>query len=138
MPTFSVSQIIGKNLIAASPVALKRQPTDAAPVIFTVLPGQPVGVVDSYLMPKAGRSRLYWAFIDSTGRPYYSEHRQGLYSLSALKDQGTITVKEQTEQQQEQQQTTAQVITKNITRIAIIIGAAIVLKNLLPNLFKGK
>ena len=31
------------------------------------------------------------------GKPYYTLHRPGLYSIEALQDQGALTVKEQTE-----------------------------------------
>lgn len=135
---YSVTEIIGKNLIAAAPVTIKRSPFDSAGSVYTVPTGQSVGVVYSYLMPKENRSVLYWVFKDSTGREYYAPHQQGLYSLTALKDQGTLTVKEQTEIKQEQSESLQTFLSKNIKIIVLIIAGAIVLKSVLPEIIKSR
>jgi len=138
MPTYSAAQIIGKNLIAAAPVPIRRSAQDSAPVVYTVPVSQPVGIVDSYLMPSANRSALYWVFYDANGRPYYAPHREGLFSLTALKEQGTVTVKEQTEAAQQSQQTTGDYITKNLKTLVLIAGGIIIIKSLLPYIFKDR
>lgn len=138
MTTYSAATIIGKTLIAAKPVAIKRLATDAAPVVFTVAVGQPVGVVDSYLNPKEGRSRLYWSFRDNSGRYYYAEHIPGNYSLSALKDQGAMTTKEETEAAQANNKpfNLAEFIQKNITLVVVAAAVVALGKAPLENLFK--
>jgi hypothetical protein len=96
MSLYSASEIIGKDLFAKQPIILKRVPTDSAPGIYTVAPGGRVGQVYSYLDYKPGiRNSLYWMFYDSANRPYYSEHKEGAYDLNTLKEQGSLSVKEQ-------------------------------------------
>jgi len=138
MPTYSAAQIVGKNLIAASPIPVRRIANDNAPIVYTVPTGQPVGVVDTYLLPNENRSTVYWVFNDANGRPYYTPHREGLYSLTALKEQGTVTVKEQTEQATQAQETTGQMITKNLRFIVLIAAGAFILKSFLPELIKKR
>lgn len=138
MTTYSADAIIGKTLIAAKPVQIKRIPMDNATVVFTVATGQPVGVVTSFVNPAEGRSRLYWQFRDKDGRYYYSEHVQGLYSLSALSDQGVLTTKQETEAAAEANKkfNLAEFIQKNITLVVITAAAVALGKQPLANLFK--
>jgi hypothetical protein len=138
MTTYSADALIGKTLIAAKPVPIKRLPMDSAPVVFTVAVGQPVGIVSSYVNPTEGRSRLYWMFRDKDGRYYYSEHVQGLYSLSALTDQGVLTTKQETEAAADANKkfNLAEFIQKNITLVVIVAGVVALGKQPLANLFK--
>jgi hypothetical protein len=138
MTTYSADALIGKTLIAAKPVPIKRVPLDNAAVVFTVATGQPVGVVSSFVNPTVGRSRLYWMFRDKDGRYYYSEHVQGLYSLSALTDQGVLTTKQETEAAAEANKkfNLAEFIQKNITLVVIAAAAVALGKQPIANLFK--
>jgi len=135
---FSADSIIGKTLIAAKPVSITRFASDTAPVVFTVSPGQPVGVVDSYLKPGTGRSRLWWQFRDNTGRFYYSEQVTGNYSLTALKDQGVLTTKEETEKAEAENKpfSLPDFIQKNIYLVVIAAAIVALAKQPLSNLLK--
>ncbi len=82
MPTYSAADIIGATLIAKQPVPIVASPYDDAPTIRTVATGQPVGIVDSYLEPAAGRSGLYWMYYDLNNQPYYTRHHSGWYEVS--------------------------------------------------------
>lgn len=97
MPTYSASQIVGKSLIARQTVPIKRQPSKSAPTVYTATPGTFIGVVYSWVTEGPD---LYWQFLDENGKPYYTLHKPGLYSIDALQDQGALTVQEQTEQEQ--------------------------------------
>lgn len=101
MPYYSADQIIGKNLIAASLVPLKRLASQSSPTVFTVPVGSNVGTVFSYVIREG---KLWWMFYDENGRPYYSEQKTGYYNLAHLQDQGALTVKEETELQQQEQE----------------------------------
>lgn len=134
MPIFDASQIVGKTLFAAVPVALKRAANDSAPTIYTVAAGQAVGRVDSFVNPGAGRATLYWQFIDTNGRPYYAAHVTGRFSLSALKEQGALTVKQEQAQQEQAQLTTGQRIEKTARLLIWVIAGALVLREVVPAL----
>jgi hypothetical protein len=99
--TYSADQIIGKTLVARRNVELKRLPSDTAPVTYTVKPGQTVGVVYSYLLPKAGRSTLYWQFIDANGNYFYAPHKEGIYDIDIIKTQGGKTTEEKRKEEEE-------------------------------------
>lgn len=99
--TFNAAQIIGRTLYAFTDVNLTRQPMDGAAPIFTVKRGAPVGVVYSFLLPKEGRSALWWVFKDANGREYYAEHKVGKFDFQALTAQGakdTETIIKEAEQ----------------------------------------
>ena len=98
---YSVTQIIGKTLIANTEVAIKRTAADGSPSVYTVKKGQAVGQVYSYLEPNPNRKSLYWMFLDAYSKPYYVEHKQGLFSIQGLTSQGAITIEEEVEQQKE-------------------------------------
>lgn len=140
MPTFSASQIVGKNLLAAGPVKIKRLPLDsdtAAPVVYTAGSGQPVGVVYSWVMPGPGRSTLYWQFYDNNGRAYYAAHKEGAYNIQNLVEQGTLTVKEQTAAAAAAAAANMPLgdwIKQNIKGLVLLVAAAAVAKSVLPQL----
>ena len=99
--TYSADQIIGKSLVAKKSVELKRLPQDSAPSIYTVKPGQTVGVVYSYLLPKEGRSTLYWQFIDANGRYFYAAHKEGIFDIDSIKTQGGKSTEEKLKEEEE-------------------------------------
>lgn len=133
---YSASQIIDKTLIAARPVQIKRTATDSAPAVYTVATGNPVGKVFSYISPGTGRNSLYWAFNDQYGRPYYAKHETGAFSLTALKDQGAITVKEETALEQSASETTADFFKKYAKTALWVIAGVMVARAVLPELVK--
>lgn len=142
---YNAAQIIGKTLIAAAPVALKRLPLDSAPGLYTVPRGVSVGVVDTYLLAGPDRSNLYWSFKDQYGRPYYAKHETGLFSLSALKDQGAQSTIEVTEakKKEEQEQAARDLsiidwIKLNGMKVAGLIAVVVIGKEILPGLLKSK
>ncbi len=135
---YSAADIVGKTLYGQSPIQIKRLPADSATVVYTAGTGQALGVVYSYLLPGPDRKSLYWMFKDSGGKPYYSAHAPGAYSLSALKSQGVLTVKEKAQELEKANESTGDKIIGGVKTVALIIGAAIVLKALLPDLLKGK
>jgi hypothetical protein len=136
MPIYSAADIIGKTLIAKKSIGIKREPTDLASIIFTVQPGQSVGIVDSYYNVIPGRSVLYWGFKDANGRNYYAPHLEGYFDLTALKDQGVITTQEKTQLELQKNETTKSFIERNIKNIIIIAAAAYILKEPIKNLLK--
>jgi hypothetical protein len=135
---YSAADIIDKTLIAKENIAIKRLPLDSAPTVFTVQSGQPVGRVNSWLSAGAGRSTLYWMFLDSNGRPYYAAHTANSYSLSAIKQQGVVSVKEAAEAAAAKTETTSDFLKKYAKTALYVVAAAVVLKSVLPELIKRK
>jgi len=138
MPVYSASQIVGKSLIATQSVIVKRQPYDNAPKVYTVLRGQTVGVVNSFLNPKEGRKNLYWSFMDSNKRPYYVAHKAGLFSLTALNEQGVLTVKEEQAAADNANKTFGDKILDVAKKGGGLLIAALVAIKVLPELMKDK
>lgn len=127
MPTFSAADIIGKTLNAKKTVEVYRY-NDLTKPVYKVKPGQIVGVVYSYLMPKEGREVLYWMFYDANKKPYYTKQEPGLYDIKSLRDQGVLTA---LEEENKNSETTGDKILKLI-KTGLFIGAgAYVLVNVL-------
>lgn len=135
---YSAADLIDKTLIAKKPIAIKRFALDTAPTVYTVMSGQPVGKVYSWLNAGTGRQYLYWEFLDSYGRPYYAAHTADSYSLSAIKQQGVVSVKEAAEAEAAKAETTGDFIKKYAKTALYVIAAALVLKSVLPELIKRK
>lgn len=128
MPTFNADQIIGKTLIAKSQVPLYRLPNDGAEVVFNVSPGQNLGIVYSYLSPGPNRTNLYWMFKDANNKFYYSEHKQGIYDVKELANQGALTLEQQQAAAIEANLTTGDKIFRLIKN-TLLIGAGVYLVN---------
>lgn len=92
MPTFSVDQIVDKTLIAKKPVPIKRLPLDTAPTVYTVKPGETVGVVYSWVSRDGS---IWWEYYDSNKNAYYTKHEPGTYDIKSLEAQGTISLEQQ-------------------------------------------
>lgn len=137
MPLYSPSQIYGKTLYAAKPVAIKRLPEDAAPTVYTVAPGNIVGVVYSSINPGPLRKQTYWMYYDQQNRPYYTEHEQGRYSLALLKEQGAKSdveiQKEEKEKLEKASETFGDVIQKYANYILYGAAAYLGIKLFLEN-----
>lgn len=133
---YNAAQIVGKTLFAKRQIGLKRSPFDSAPIIYNVSAGQPVGVVYSYLLPKEGRSNLYWVYKDSNGKEYYSEHLPGIYDINAITAQGgkdTLTI---VKEQEAAAQSTRDLIFSNLQKLALLAVVAYLLKDPIKELLK--
>lgn len=128
MPTFNADQIIDKTLIAKVNIPIYRYAEDGAPVVYTVKPGASVGVVYSYLLPKENRTNLFWQFQDQNGKFYYTEHKQGIYDISALQQQGALTSAQVQQAAANAQLTTTDKIFKLVQKY-LLIGAGVYLLN---------
>ena len=64
---YSPEDIVGKHLHAVSRVPIRKLPWDNAPEVGEFKKGDYVGQVYAFLVPKPGRSVLYWMFLDSYG-----------------------------------------------------------------------
>lgn len=98
--TYSADQIVGKSLIAKKKVALKRFPSSDAETVYTAQPGETVGTV--YAWTGGNASPLWWMYYDNKGKTYYTLHEPGVYDIKVLKDQGALSVKDQTEKAKEE------------------------------------
>jgi hypothetical protein len=128
MPTFNAADIIGKTLIAKSQVPLYRLPNDGAEVVYNVSPGQSLGIVESFLLPGPDRTNLYWQFKDQDNKFYYSEHKQGIYDVKELANQGALTLEQQQAAAIEASLSTGDKIFRLIKN-ALLIGAGVYLVN---------
>jgi hypothetical protein len=128
MPTFNAADIIGKTLVAKTQVPLLRLPNDDAPTVYTVAPGQSLGVVQSFLLPGTNRTNLYWQFKDQNNNFYYSEHKQGIYDVKELANQGALTLEQQQAAAIEANLTTGDKIFRLIKN-TLFIGAGVYLIN---------
>jgi hypothetical protein len=128
MPTFNAADIIGKTLVAKSQVPLYRLPNDDAEIVYTVSPGQSLGVVQSFLLPGTNRNNLYWQFKDQNNNFYYSEHKQGIYDVKELSNQGALTLQQQQAAATEANLTTGDKIFRLIKN-ALLIGGGVYLVN---------
>ena len=126
MATFNVDDIVDKTLIAKVKIPIKRYAEDNAPIVYTVNPGSSVGVVYSWLMPNANRVNMWWAFKDSNDKFYYTEHKNNIYSVTALQQQGALTLAQQQAAAAEANLTTGDKIFRLIKN-ALLIGAGVYL-----------
>lgn len=128
MATFNAADIIGKTLVAKSQVPLYRLPNDGAEVVYNVSPGQSLGIVESFLLPGTNRTNLYWQFKDQNNKFYYSEHKQGIYDVKELANQGALTLEQQQAAAIEANLTTSDKIFRLIKN-TLLIGAGVYLVN---------
>ena len=91
---YSAIDIVDKTLYAIAPVEVKNQPWDDAAVVRIVQPGGMVGVVYTFVEPKAGRSHLYWKIQDVFGAELWVAHKPGFFDLEKLREQGLLTIEE--------------------------------------------
>lgn len=131
MAAYDVTQLVGKTMKATGNVPLYRVPLDSAPAVFTVKPGQSIGVVYSYLLPKEGRTALYLMFYDSANKPYYMRWGAPV-DTGFFKDQGAKSEKELLEEKAEKEKALPDKIIDNAVSIlkylAIAAGVAYLAK----------
>lgn len=98
MSVFSAADIVGKTLVARKTIPVYSLPmANAQYKIGTVQKGNSAGVVYSYLSRPDG---IWWQFIPTFGKPYYIRHDNNAFDVSALKQQGVITVEDQRQQEE--------------------------------------
>lgn len=115
---FSVYDIYDKTLYAKTRVPIRALPQDSAPIIEWVEPGQIVGKVHTHYAPATDRKFIYWGFIAEDGSWYYAPHQSGLYNLSALREQGLLSIEEKVEREK----TTAERVTDTLVKGIIAYG----------------
>jgi len=102
MAQIDPADIIGKTLFALTTVPVKMQPDDSAPVFRSYAPGQAVGIVDSYLLPKLGRNKnMVWIFKNASNVNYYAEHLPGRFDLNKVQTQGVKTTEQKAQEAKE-------------------------------------
>lgn len=131
---YDPQQVVDKTLTAIKdlPVYDTYPRTGVVPKqIGTVKAGNPAGIVYSYLNPDAtqGRNELWWMFYPVGSGPYYfMPHHVGDFDVSALNQQGVISVQDQITQQQEADKPWYMQIVDKIIPIGLtaIVGVAII------------
>lgn len=138
---YSVSDIVGKTLIANTRVPYYASANDSAAPLGYVNAGYPVGVVYSWLDPNPAYNRvgLWWIF-QKNGSFIYAPQRIGLYNIGALNQQGVISTEEKIKQEQEAARIASMGVVEQyiykygkyilFTAIAIGLGAAVIKKKL--------
>jgi hypothetical protein len=137
MPSYNVNDLIGKTFKAASEVDLKRFAADNAPVIYTAKKGSTIGVVDSYLMPKEGRSDIYLMFYDNNNKPYYMALTKNSADINMLTSQGLTTLEQQAKEEARKNETTKDFIARNLKNIALIFVGGMIVKEVVSNKIKA-
>lgn len=127
--TFNAGDIVGKTLYSRTSVPIKRLPEDSAAAVYTVQPGSVVGIVNSYINPKAGRNQnLYWQFSDGN-RSYYAEHLIGRFDTKSVELQGATSLEDQKEAAELAAETITDKIGRYISYIAAGFGLFILLRD---------
>jgi len=65
-------------------------------------------------------------FYDANKKPYYIEHKEGSFDIDALKEQGSLTVKEAAEKKEKENESTKGFI-ERLLKAGAIIGAVTVI-----------
>lgn len=117
--SYSVYDVVGKSLYTVQEVTKYRWPEDDSPVFGTIPAGTFVGVVETYLEPNANRENFYWGFKNPDGSMFYTIHKQGLYDLQKLRDQGLLT---------DAEKNTPEWLTQAKQLLMPVLGAALVWK----------
>lgn len=99
---FDVRDVVNKTLMAKIKVPVYAQPRNDAAAFGYVAPGQPVGVVYSWLDPAPAKNRTtIWFMYESPEGFYYTPLIGGYYDVSALREQGVISIEEKVELEKE-------------------------------------
>lgn len=138
MAEFNGDDIIGKTLVANIKVPVNRTAIDSSPVVFTVQPGQVVGVVTAWLKQKPGRSTLYWEFKDENNRSYYAAHVPGRYSIRSLTNQGVKTTEQKVEEEKRESESLKDTLERNFKKILLYGGGAYVAGKLISGWFNSR
>ena len=121
MDKYNPDDLIGKTFYPLKRVFAYGDASTIDKPVYFFDPGNPIGVVYSYLSKPTG---LWWQF-KSGSKSYFVKHEQGLFNLKDLKDQGLTTEKEKREAEAEANKTTLEKIfefgKKSATAIIIVV-----------------
>lgn len=109
---YSADDIINKTLYAEKTVVIHNLPDQNSDMIYTLLAGEMVGEVYSWVLD--GRGQLWWMIWDGNNVTGYARHEQGRYSVEALEQQGVKTVLEKIEEQRRENLTWQQKIYEDL------------------------
>ena len=102
---YNVADILDKTLIAAKDIPVYAYSSTAQGAIAYVKRGDPVGIVRAWIQPSGTDTdrRLWWQFWPATNYSsvYYAPHEEGMYDISALREQGVLSQKEKLEEEEE-------------------------------------
>jgi hypothetical protein len=129
---YTANQIVDKQLIAKGPVYLFRGNDFNKP--YTTIPsGGVIGKVYSYIRIDQATGQIAKSpllmFFDSAGKAYYTKDDSKI-DTSFLKDQGTLTVAQETQKQQEEKEKAENPIAYYVKKLGLpvlLIGGAIYL-----------
>lgn len=150
---FSIGQLLDKTIVATNRVYVYRNAQAGAQPVGYVSPGQPIGVLYSWLSPDFSQNRdRYWLqFYPASGGGYYYvvPFSDGDFDWSSIQQQGAITViQEQQQQEQEKQDSEtpwyeklfnwgSSGVIRPIVNGALILGGVYVgVKYILPEILK--
>lgn len=128
--TITADQVIGKTLHARTRVDVKKLPFDNQPTLYTVAPGNAIGVVYSWVNPTSGRKNLWWEIQQEDGSSVWVEHYPGRFDTTKLEQQGVTTLEDQAWQEKP-------VLQKALTIGAYILGGWAAIKIAQLNIDKG-
>ncbi len=126
MATYSIADLIGKTMIAKGSVSLFRLPYDNAPAIYDVKPGNTIGIVDSYVLPKEGRTAVYLMFYDKDRRAYYMRWGAPINTTSLI-EQGVKSDVQKAEEAKGDS-TIMDFIQKNISLVVVTVALVAIAK----------
>lgn len=118
---FSADQIIDKSLFAKQTVPLLYD-TSGQPFGYISAPDL-VGKVYGWVNRPDG---LYWQFYPIQGRYYYAKHKEGLFDIKALQEQGALNIEQVRELAEEKTKAWYQQIAEKALKGAGIIAAVLV------------
>jgi hypothetical protein len=108
---YDPAKILEKTLVAARDMKVYLHPPDKynkGEELGIVKKGDPVGIVYSWLAPDPikNRSVLWWMFYPASAysKYYYAPHDEDDFDLSALRQQGVISVGEQIEEDKKKEE----------------------------------
>lgn len=105
--TFNASQIIGKNLKAAVNINVRRTADVSSPsnILYVAKAGEIIGNVYSYVYGKGkDAAKIFWMLDKDQSHPYrFVLHNPNAFHFQNLKDQGSKTIKEETEEQKKKE-----------------------------------
>lgn len=107
--TFNAAEVAGKTLIAKVNIPVKSNSLDNGKVLYTVKPGETVGVVSGYTQPKTGQSVLNWQVdvaktATNPGGFGYVAHGIGKFDVSSLVVQGATSTEQKHKDEQAQKE----------------------------------
>lgn len=131
---YSAADVLEKTLIANKDLAVYDGfPTKAYTPnrIGTTKKGYPAGIVYSWIDadPSNNRSTLWWMFYPASagGANYFIPHSAGNFDVSALRQQGVISVKEQEEEKKEKEENENKEWYERVLDRVLPIGAGVVI-----------